>query len=163
MEMNKNQTADMLFVVILFSLYTFCALFLSVLGADVYRRNVEDAENNYSVRTSSLYLAEKIRQNETADAVHISTYNDSPALVLTQTINDKKVNIWIYLENGYLCEATLNEGVNLISGIGQRIVPVEEIEFDKNSDGLLKINVVEVSGSENSSVVFLECADGEVA
>ncbi len=163
MERQTKHSIDIFFVIILFSLYTFCALFLTVIGADVYRVNVEDSQANYNTRTSILYVNEKIRQNETASAVIVDEYDGTDALVLSQTINDYNIKTWLYIENNYLCEATLSENVTLIPNIGQKIMPMNEIDFVLNDDGLLEITMLDESNVSHSTTVFLECAKSEVA
>ncbi len=162
MEKKSRHSIDIFFVIILFSLYTFCALFLTVIGADVYRANVEDSQTNYNTRTSVLYLNEKIRQNETANAVLVDSYDGMDALVLSQTVNDYNIKTWLYIENDYLCEATLSENVTLIPNIGQKIMPMYEIDFNLNDDGLLEITVLDIDNVTHSTSIFLECAKTEV-
>ncbi len=147
---------SIVFTLMLFAVYTFSALFLAIIGVDVYEKNVESSEKNYNVRTSVLYLTEKIRQNEMQESVRIDNTSSSQAIVLSQEINENIYETWIYIENGYLCEVLVPENFEVIENIGQKIMPINQLEFSINENGLLSLNVVDENGENYKASIFLE-------
>ena len=83
----KGHVVDFLFTLALFCVFAASALMVVIIGANVYRQTVDRMNGNYDSRTSLTYLTEKIRQNDAADAVKISSVGESPALVLSQRVH----------------------------------------------------------------------------
>ncbi len=160
MQYRKSHTIDIFFVVSLFALYVLSSLFLSVIGADVYRENVTLSEANYNVRTSVLYLTEKVRQNETGGDVRSDSFGGHDALVLSEHYNGNTYETWIYIEDGYLCEVYLAANVSPMPGIGQKIMEVNALTVTSDNMGLLTIGITDKNDNSYSSRVYLECFDG---
>ncbi len=154
----KRSMIDVFFVICLFCLYALGALFLSVIGANVYQRGVETAETNYNSRTSLLYITEKARQNNAVDAIELRTMNGNDALVILSEVNDFKLETWIYVENDYLCEVMLTEGVELIPNIGQQIMPIKSLDLAFDDD-LMSIEITDSNNEIHSTSLFLDCVD----
>ena len=81
---NRNQEkhfiVDILFVLALFGVFAVSALALVTIGADVYQHTVEDMSVNYESRTAVSYILEKVRQNDTADSISLTTHWKIPRL-----------------------------------------------------------------------------------
>ncbi len=152
----RGSKLGIIFTLMLFSVYTFSALFLAIIGVDVYERNVQSSNENYNIRTSVLYLTEKIRQNETNGTVRIDDTYSSQAIVLSQEINEKIYETWVYIENGYLCEVLVPEGYEVAENSGQQIMPMSEFKFSLEENGLLNIEVLDEDGNHYSTSIFLE-------
>ncbi len=155
----KRPLADTFMVFTLFFAYTLSSLLLAIIGANVYSNTVEISQANYDVRTSALYLTQKIRQSEQLNSVAIDEFNGVDALVITERYGEYTFNTWVYIENGFLCEAVLSEGVELIPNMGQNIMPLSEMFFELDDSGILHLNVVTVNGSTYHSKVYLECQE----
>ena len=73
--MNRNparkHSTDILFVLVLFLVFTSSALAVILLGARVYQSTSSRMESNYNVRTALAYVSEKIRQNDESGAVSL--------------------------------------------------------------------------------------------
>ncbi len=155
MNQRKGKLA-LIFTVMLFAVYTFSALFLAVIGVDVYDKNVESSNQNYNVRTSVLYLTEKIRQNEMNGMVRLDELHSSQAIVLSQEINELIYETWVYVENGYLCEVLVPEGYEVMENTGQEIMPMAGFEFEISDEGLLNVSVLDEDGNSYNAIIFLE-------
>ncbi len=159
--MKRNKSSEIIFVLALFCIYTLSSLFLSVLGADIYRKNVESSEENYNIRTSVLYLTEKTRQNETIGSVRVDTAVGGDALVLSKDYGDGDIyETWIYAEEGYLCEVLVAPETEIVEGTGQKIMPISKMALTLNTSGLLEIEVEDIRGNLFNSTVYLECDTG---
>ncbi len=161
MQIGKT-TLGIIFVLFLFSLYTFSAMFLTITGGDVYKSNIVTSDTNYNMRTSTLYLTEKIRQNQIVDGVSVSAFNSEDALVLTQRIAGYVFETWVYIEDGYLCETLIQSGAEIFPGTGQKIMPLQNLELSiDDSINLIDITATDITGNTHNSKVYIECEISE--
>ncbi|NLM15360.1 MAG: DUF4860 domain-containing protein [Clostridiaceae bacterium] len=155
----ERHTAEILFVIALFFLYTICALLLSVMVADAYSRGAERSERNYNMRTSVLYLTEKVRQTTGAEGeISVRQTGEGDALVLGMLVESEQYETWIYVEDGYLREVLLLQGADISPGIGQKIMPLSSLVLELGPEGLLQISVTDQTGEIYDGKVFLERA-----
>ena len=84
----KRHVVDFLFVLTLFFVFAISTLFLVIIGANVYKKTVDNMTINYNTRTAYAYLTEKIRQNDQEGAIEIGTLEGNPAIILTEEIDD---------------------------------------------------------------------------
>ncbi len=157
MNTKKQAFSSTILVFALFFAYTIGALLLSIIGANVYTKTVEASQENYDARTSVVYLSQKIRLSEQADAISIQTFNNTDALVITESYGEYDFSTWIYIEDGYLCEALLSSNVDLIPGMGQKIMPLTSMDFTLDDNGLLDITVMTEGENTYHSKIYLEC------
>ncbi len=158
---NSKHIVDILFVVSLFALYTVCILIISIIGINLYINGTEISEKNYTIRTSALYLTEKARQNNIEGGVKVKPLFDANALVLTQEINGRNYENWIYLEEGYLTEVLIVEGAEVLPRTGQNIMPLERLTLKVDEHNLLIIETQSESGDIYSSKVYLPAFESE--
>ncbi len=161
MEPAKKRVSDIFLTLALFCIYTLSSLFLSVLGADVYRENVFDSESNYNIRTSILYLTEKTRQSEFSNSIRVDSALDSDAVVISQDFGGEIYENWIYVDDGYLCEVLIPQDGVIIPQAGQKIMPVEKLTLNLHNNGYMTIEVTDNLGNMFNSGIYLEC-NGEV-
>ncbi|HHT24373.1 MAG TPA: DUF4860 domain-containing protein [Clostridiaceae bacterium] len=155
----ERDTAEILFVIALFFLYTICTLLLSVMAADAYSRGAERSERNYNMRTSVLYLTEKVRQTtSTTGEISVRQTGEGDALVLGMLAEGEQYETWIYVEDGYLREVLLLQGADVSPGIGQKIMPLSSLVLELGPEGLLQICVTDQTGETYDGKVFLERA-----
>lgn len=159
----KIYTAEILLVVALFFLYTIFALLLSVMVADTYREGAERSERNYNMRTSVLYLTEKVRQTNAPEGISVRQTEEGDALVLGMSANGERYETWIYVEDGYLREVLLLQGADFMPGIGQKIMPLSSLDLELGQKGLLQIRVTDQTGETYNGKVFLDVAEEENA
>ena len=67
----QQHMIDILFVLSLFCVFAVSSALLILFGADIYKKTVQQMENNYSTRTSIAYITEKIRQSDIEHAIKI--------------------------------------------------------------------------------------------
>ncbi len=156
MDKQRSSSSELIFVLGLFGFYTLCALFLAITGANVYQKNVEATEFNYTFRTTVLYITEKVRQAESIDSVTIETLDQSDALVLSRDFDGTKYNTWIYVEDGFLKEVLLAENMTVAHNIGQKIIPAQDMELSMSQNSLITIKLTDIDGNIFNSSVYLE-------
>jgi hypothetical protein len=156
----ERDTAEITFVIVLFFLFTIFALLLSVMVADVYSRGEKRSESNYNMRTSVLYLTEKVRQTTASEGISVRQAGEGDALVLGMSAGDERYETWIYVEDGYLREVLLMQGTDVVPGIGQKIMPLSALVLELGPEGLLRIRVTDQTGKIYDGKVFLEGTGG---
>ncbi len=153
MDKRRHHIVDIVFVLSLFCAFAVMALFVVVLGANVYKSITENMTSNYNMRTSVLYITEKIRQNDTGGSVDIREVGGNDALVLTQRMEDSEYETWIFVDNGSLCEVLVTPGFEVKPGFGRPIMELDELQLDYVSDNLLDVQVVDPQGDQHGSMV----------
>ncbi len=140
---------DILFVLALFAVFAASALMLVIIGANVYQQTVSDMDTHYAERTAYAYVSEKLRQNDTADAVSIGQLDGVPALILTEEINGESFCTYLYLYDGYLKELFVRKdsfsGDNILTA-GQNILPLSSFSVEYAGDRLVKLSMDTGSG-----------------
>ena len=134
--------ALMLFVV--FATGVFAVL---LTGAKVYRTLVQRDESTYDSRTCSQYLASKLRQVPNPDAVSISEFGESEALVITQVIEGDAYVTRIYCHNGWLMELFSVAGGEFSPEDGEKVLPASALNVMQQGD-LLTIGITDGNGED---------------
>ncbi len=152
---------SVIFTLLLFCIYTGSALVLVTIGSNVYSQNTNDSKSSYDIRTSALYITEKVRQNETINSVSVEQVNGNDALVLSITVNENIYQTWVYEENGYLCEILIPQGQEILENTAQKIMPIENVSFTINEKGILTFEFVAIDGETYNSHIFLDTVKGD--
>ena len=149
--MTRFRNFDVVFILMVFALYTTVGLLLAAIGARVYQTANETLTSNYDQRTSVLYIAQKVRQNDSDGQIEVVPFGDSYALVFGSDFNGAHYENWIYVKDGYLREELLAPGALPDSRYSQAIMPMQSMEVDDSNidSGLI--------------VVKFTMADGDVA
>lgn len=144
---NKHMV-DVIFVVVLFCGFAFCALMLVIMGADVYKKTVASMDANYIERTSYAYLSEKVRQKDVSGAVHIGQFGDGDALFLKEELGGREFYTCLYVDDGYLKELFTANPEQLGPAAGQKIYACDSLVIIWEKDNLLHITV-QAEGATN--------------
>lgn len=151
--MRKKQYAtDIVFIVSLFCVFAILALFVVLLGANVYRGISAGMTQNSSARTSVAYVTEKIRQGDAAGGVSVEEVFGGDALVIAADTGESRYETWIYASGGELKEITVAAGSTFAADAGQPVMEIGSIGFAQDG-GLITIDAVDASGNEWSSAV----------
>jgi hypothetical protein len=123
----KKYSLDIVIVLALFCIYATCSLFLCVIGADVYRSTADTLQRDYNERTSVLYVAEKVRKNDTNGGARIDTVNGTDALVLIEQQSGKGFETWLFVQDRVLYEGVFASGAKPDPKICQPIMPMNAL------------------------------------
>lgn len=148
-KMRRRHVIDMLFPIALFLVLAASSLFLVILAANVYRKNVAWEEMNYESRTCLSYVAEKIRQNDENGGVEAGTFDGIPCLILRQNFGEESYVTYLYSYEGQLCELFVREGVSMGAADGQKILEVHDFSVAEQEEGVFKISCSDGNGKES--------------
>lgn len=154
----KKQTGqrhiiDILFVLSLFCVFAVSSVLLILFGADIYKKTVQQMENNYSSRTSIAYITEKIRQSDVEHAIKIISQDDTQILTLTNIINGIPYATSLYEYDGYLYELYARTDLELPLDAGQPVMELHSLSFSQIKPNILEITFSEDMDSEQTIYV----------
>ena len=165
MKQEHSFIVDVLFVLALFGVFAISALVLVTIGADVYQHTVQDMSANYETRTAVSYLTEKVHQNDITSAdgesnACITTLNGTPALMLSQEINEEVYSTYLYLYDGYLKELFMQQN-NSLGGnaleAGVNIMELDSFQLQQMNANLLSIEMATKQGESYKIYVSSHC------
>lgn len=164
MKQEKHFIVDILFVLALFGVFAVSALALVTIGADVYQHTVEDMSVNYESRTAVSYIMEKVRQNDTAGSISLTTLDDVPALCMLSQIEEDTYCTYLYLYDGHLKELFMREGTSLggqVLPAGTDIMELQDLELSYAADDLIKVSLQTASGEVHTFYIHVHCNTAE--
>ena len=154
----KKHHIDGLLALLLFCVFAACILSVLLTGADVYRRlNARDQEA-YGRRTSTQYIATKVRQ--AAGAVSVAPFGDGDALFLKEDIDGASYITRVYCHDGWLRELFASADEAFDPQDGEKILEAQSLELQL-ADGLLSVRIVDENGSGTGLTLSLRCGEEE--
>lgn len=131
---------DILFVLGLFCVFAASSVILIIFGADIYKKIVSNMQNNFSERTCTAYITEKIHQSDEYDSIEITDFAGLHTLSMKCYINDTEYTTRLYEYNGYLYELFSRTDIELTPDAGKQVVALHDLKFEMISDNLIKIS-----------------------
>lgn len=145
----KERNLSTVAALLLFAVFAVGVFSVLLSGVKIYRALVLRDETSYDSRTCSQYLASKLRQSPTPDAVSISKFGDADALVITQVIEGDAFVTRIYCHNGWLMELYSIAEAEFSPEDGEKVLPASILSVTQTDD-LLCITVIDAGGNEQT-------------
>ena len=145
-----SKKIDMVFVLALITLFAATSLALVLIGAKQYRFVTNAMTENHEDRTTASYLAEKIRQNDTADAISICDLKGVQALSIESVEEGVSYTTYIYFHEGTLRELVVTENSVFSLSSGQAIIEMQNFELFPMSDSLICAKVTDTKGAQET-------------
>lgn len=152
---NQNHIVDFFFTLSLFCLFAASALIVVLIGSGVYKNTTAHMEENFATRTALSYVAEKVRQHDTAGGVTLLEEGDGGVLVLTDTVNDGTYETYIYAYDGCLCELVIKEGTGFSREQGEQILKVDTFSLEAKPGDFLQVTAADSGSSPVSCLLHL--------
>ena len=153
----RGRNIDTIFVLIIFSTFAFSILMVLMLGAGIYRNVNDISREGQSEHTALAYVWTKTKNFDDADSIHVGEFNGKPALFITETIYDLEFNTIIYHYDGWIIELFSEANLDFPSGGGVRIVAIDNLLFEEDEFGIIKVTV-----SDKSMLLFSRSSLNEV-
>ncbi len=124
------------------ALFAMCVLCVLLSGAGVYRRLTAEGQQAYARRTCAQYLATRIRQAPSAEAVEVTAFDSVQALTIAQTLEGERYLTRVYCYEGWLMELFSAEQTTLCPQDGEKLLPAESLSFVREGS-LLRVTIVD--------------------
>ena len=150
----KKHVTELLFTVALFCVFLISAVFVIVIGANVYRNTQKASDANYGMRTSLSYIMEKIRQGDVNGGISIGELNDgTPALLIASDYQDISYTTYIYSSGGEMKELFIRDGGSADARDGTSLIQDATLSFEDLGGSLFRITVTDGGGTASSVLV----------
>ncbi len=149
----KEHPLDFPFAFLLFLLFTCLGLTLILAGAKVYETCSRQLEGNYTIRTAMAYVTEKIRQGDEEGKIRLSQVGASPALKLSQEIQEETYDTYIYEDEGYLKELLINSKTTPSPGQGTSLLKIRSFQLESLEGGFFRCTVSDSQGRIASALI----------
>lgn len=156
-----SKKIDTVFVLALITLFAATAFMLVLIGAKQYRYVTDTMNENYEDRTVSSYLTEKIRQNDSADAISIVNLEGATALSLVANEDGFEYITYIYFYEGALRELVVTGNSVFTLSSGQAIMELQSFTPELVDDSLLRITVKDAYGDSMDLYLPIHCNIGK--
>ena len=153
-----SKKIDMVFVLGLITLFAVTSLALVLIGAKQYRFVTGSMSENHQLRTTSSYLAEKIRQNDAADAISICDLQGTPALSITSSEGDVTYLTYIYFYEDALRELVVTRQSLFSLSVGQPIIEMQDFSIQLVNDSLIRAEITDTNGKKQIILLPLRCS-----
>ena len=140
----RKHNIDIMFLMILFLIFTFSAVSVLLMAVNSYRSVVSANENNANARTAIAYIREAVRQHDSSGAVDISKIDDVPCIRLSE---GEGYYTYIYEYDGYLMSLEAKEDSGVTADFGDKILKIKSMNFEQEADAkTLYVNIEGESG-----------------
>ncbi len=156
----KRSSWSILAALMMLALFSVSILWALLSGAGVYSRLTRQSRISYDSRTAIQYIATKVRQAPSPDAVSVSAFHDADALLITQSIDDTDYITRIYCHDGYLRELFTIDTDGFSPEDGEKILPADSLRITHH-DSLMVITLTDTQGSVRQ--LKLSIRNGEVS
>ena len=129
---DKERSLSALAALLTFALFAIGILSVLLGGANAYRRLTQRDQHSYDSRTCAQYIATKLRQVPSPDAVTVAPFGESDGLFITETIGDSTYLTRVYCHDGWLMELfTISDG-EFHPEDGEKILPLQSLSLTRN-------------------------------
>ena len=149
---SRKHHIEILFPIILFSIFAVSAITVILFAARIYQHGVETARENYSARTSLSYVTEKIRRNDSLGSISTETWNGMETLVLKDPDNPG-CETRIYLCDGVLRELYMKEKAHVLPESGTEILELADFRVEDLDGGLFRVTCSGEGGVVESALI----------
>ena len=131
-----------------YGIFALFSLFLVIMGAKIYRHVVAVGDENASVRSSCLYVANKVRMN--TGTMSLEQREGYYVLVLRETRDLEDYETLIYYYDGALCENYQAAGRSFSPEEGEPVSQIAQVVFEEEEPGLLLLRILDFEGNWHS-------------
>lgn len=146
----RRHPIDNLFTIALLGLFLIFLLMMLLFSAQAYRTAVAGTQVNNNLYTASAYITAKFRQHDSSETISIDTLDGSPALCMTDTVNDTPYVTYIYLKDQHLKELFTAAGNTPSAQMGTDIASLNDFQIEQESGDFYRITLEDSDGNRSS-------------
>lgn len=138
--MRKSSVVEVLFMLILFTIFVMGSFFVLLLGARSYEAMSDEQKNLEELRLAQSFISNKLLQTKNSEAVTIKEIDDFKALVISEEIEDIEYTTFIYYKDGLIYECFV-KGEKFKIENSKIITEIKNLDFTKeNNSYFFKLN-----------------------
>lgn len=143
---SRKHNIDIMFLMILFLIFTFSAVSVLLMAVNSYRSVVSANESNASARTAIAYIREAVRQHDNEGAVDISQIDGTDCIRMAE---GEGFYLYVYEYDGYLMALEAKDGSGVTADFGDKILKINSMDFEKASDSnTIYVNIEDENGEK---------------
>ena len=154
----RKHNIDMMFLMVLFLVFTFSAVSVLLMAVNSYRSVVYANEANSNARTAIAYIREEVRQHDNEGAISLSKIDGVDCIKMTV---DEGYSLYIYEYDGYLMELEAKDDSGATLDFGNKILEVNNLTY-KESESHNSIEVTLEDSLKNVQNVTIGIRSVEV-
>lgn len=135
----KNRSLDSFFILALLCMFAVGVLLTVIFCVNAYKSVREKMDYNFNQITPLSYIASKVRQFDTSDAIRLDEKDGTSALVIKTLDGDEICETWIYNYEGYIYEIYIDEKSDFSLSDGIAIFENNRIEFSIDDNKVLTV------------------------
>ncbi len=140
----KKHNIDIMFLMILFLIFTFSAVSVLLMAVNSYRSVVNANEEGSNARAAMAYIKEVVRKNDDTGVIAISNIDGVNCLEIRQD----GYSSYIYAYDGYLMELTAKDTAGATVDFGDKIIKVNSFDISWIDDyRTLLVEIEDASGN----------------
>ncbi len=133
--MRKYYVVEVLFSLVLFTVFVIGASFIVFYGARNYKSIVDDQEAQKQLRMSVAYISTKVHQAPSASSLHVKEIDNIECLVIEESIDGIMYSTIIYYQDEYIWELfTENDRIELKSA--SKIMGISNLSISQQKEQL---------------------------
>ena len=156
----RRHPIDNLFTIALLGLFLIFLLMMLLFSAQAYRTAVAGTQVNNNLYTASAYITAKFRQHDSSETISIDTLGGSPALCMTDTVNDTPYVTYIYLKDQHLKELFTAAGNTPSAQMGTDIASLNDFQIEQESGNFYRITLEDSDGNRRSLLLHSGAPSG---
>ena len=151
----KNHSLSTVFLFSLIIIFALFVFIVAMLGIKSYYKVVDNADQSYQVRSSMLYVVNKLRSVDQEDSVALERREGIDVLVLKETIKDETYETLIYFAQGALREIYKNINTDTDLSLGDEVVAVNDFIVKINGD-MVYFSITDIDDKSYETHVLME-------
>lgn len=156
MKERRRQGIPTLAALLLLTIYGVTVLGVLLAGAQAYSRLTRRDSHAYDERTALQYVAARVHQAPAPDRISVVDFGGVDALAVTQTVEGQDYLTRVYCWDGWLMELFCAADGQFEPRDGERLLPVESLEFEVQGE-LLRVRLTQ---EQDSRELLLPLTEG---
>ena len=148
----KKHYAHIMFILLIFMLFTFSGVSALLLAVNSYKNIVESESETADYRNNVSYLREVVHQKDVDGKVTVSKIGDGDAIVID--VSDEYAQ-YIYVSDGYLRELLAKKDGDIAPAFGEKIMAASDLKITQTGK-LLEFELTDENGKVFNSAVSLK-------
>ena len=150
---------NMVFVLLLFCVFTAAVLVTLLVGANAYRSISDHMQQQYTERTCLAYIEAKIHHYDKCGRVVLEPFGDEMALALYEDLEGTVYKTLIYHHDGMIKELVFEEGLQHAPAAGQAIIKAQALRLYWAAENLLSMSYTADDGVQTVLAIYLHSGE----